>query len=34
MLRNSRKILEDSELWLNQKIGEVDKKLKICIDKM
>ncbi|CAH0721893.1 unnamed protein product, partial [Brenthis ino] len=33
-LRNSRKILEESEVWLKQRIGEVDNNLKHCIDKM
>ncbi|XP_047528193.1 MORN repeat-containing protein 3-like [Vanessa atalanta] len=34
MLRNSRKLLEESELWLKQQIGEIDKNLKYCIDEM
>ncbi|CAG9783959.1 unnamed protein product [Diatraea saccharalis] len=31
-LRYSRKILEESEFWLLQKIGNIDKHLKNCID--
>ncbi|XP_022120458.2 MORN repeat-containing protein 3-like [Pieris rapae] len=33
-LRESKKVLEDSEFWLKQKIGNIDNKLKFCIDKM
>ncbi|XP_053625197.1 MORN repeat-containing protein 3-like isoform X1 [Plodia interpunctella] len=33
-LQDAKKILEMSELWLQQKIGEIDKQLKYCIDQM
>ncbi|XP_034840456.1 MORN repeat-containing protein 3-like [Maniola hyperantus] len=33
-LRNSKRILEKSEIWLKQKVGEADKYLKHCIDQM
>ncbi|XP_013180674.1 PREDICTED: MORN repeat-containing protein 3-like [Papilio xuthus] len=31
-LQNSREILEESKLWLSQILGDIDKKLKNCID--
>ncbi|KAL0842342.1 hypothetical protein ABMA28_014466 [Loxostege sticticalis] len=33
-LKDSKKILEESEFWLQQKIGDIDKKLQFCIDQM
>ncbi|OWR55777.1 hypothetical protein KGM_212090 [Danaus plexippus plexippus] len=33
-LQDSQSILEKSEFWLNQKIGDIDKKLLYCIDQM
>ncbi|XP_063620505.1 MORN repeat-containing protein 3-like [Cydia splendana] len=33
-LENPRKILDESELWLKMKIGDIDKKLRYCIDQM
>ncbi|CAK1581608.1 unnamed protein product [Parnassius mnemosyne] len=31
-LQNSRKILQESELWLSMKIGNIDEQLKNCLD--
>ncbi|KAG6449400.1 hypothetical protein O3G_MSEX006073 [Manduca sexta] len=33
-LKNAKKNLENSMLWLKQKIGEIDNNLKYCIDQM
>ncbi|CAB3235031.1 unnamed protein product [Arctia plantaginis] len=33
-LKCARRILELSSLWFNQKLGDIDKKLKYCIDQM
>ncbi|XP_049867108.1 MORN repeat-containing protein 3-like [Pectinophora gossypiella] len=33
-LAESRKILEESAMWLRQKVGKIDKRLEYCIDQM
>lgn len=33
-LKFSKAILEHNEFWLQQKVGDIDKNLKFCIDQM